>query len=359
MTRLGRMLVLPLIVALVGCTSGAPPASKQGEPTAAANPTGDTAKPVGDTAKPAGAAGQSAGSWSPTKPLKFIVQYAAGGGVDVNARIVSKYAERYLGQPIVVENVVGAAGATGTAQAARAAPDGHTLLFMVTPLVIDGFLKKDLPYKVDSFRPVAQVTYEPNVLAVQKGGAFDKKPDELLAQIKQSPGRVKMGIGGVWTGSDFARAILEDVAGVQFQRVPFDGGGPALTALLAGDVDAAFPYWSEASAQVAGEKLTAVAVADEKRIPQASHVPTFRELSFELVNGVWRILGVPAGTPNDVVAALHDAFKKALDDPEAQRDLANANIPIVYRNSTDSAEFVAAEVARHGAIVAKLDLKPQ
>ncbi|MBI4506462.1 MAG: tripartite tricarboxylate transporter substrate binding protein [Chloroflexi bacterium] len=361
------VIALALVLAAAACAAApAAPASKPAEPAAAPAPAkaAEPAKPAAQPAKPAAAAPQPAAkpaeaAWKPSKPLKFIVQYAAGGGVDVNARILSKYAEKYLGQPIVVENITGAAGATGVAAVARAAPDGHTLFFMVNPTVLDGYLRKGLPYKLDSFKPVIQATYEPNVLVVKKGGPFDVKLTDLFDKAKQNPGKLRMGVGVAWGGQDFARAILEDASGMRFARVPFDGGAPARQALIAGDVDVGILYWSETKAFYEGGQINMLAVFDEKRLPDVPNAPTLREVGLNVEHGVWRIVGVPAGTPDNVVAALHDAFKKALDDPDAKKDLEKAAIPIVYRNTADSAKLVASEDARYKALVAKLGILAQ
>lgn len=322
------------------------------------------AKPAQNTSQPAQspAAGSApAGpAWKPEKPITMVVQYAAGGGVDVTARIIAKAVEKVAGQPVPVVNKTGGSGVVGMTEVANAKPDGYTLGIAIHNMFTDQYLVKGVTYNEKSFIPIAQLVFEPNVMVVKKGGPLDKPLKEIIEYAKANPGKLRIGVAGNWSTHDFTRAAFEKAAGIRAQRVPFDGGAPAVAALLAGDIDVAVPYISEVRSGIEGGKLTGVAVADTQRFPVLKDVPTFAELGLQDVSfGVWRTVVVPKGTPEPVVQALSDMFKKAMEDPETKDAYAKAGMVVTYKDAKAAAEFIAEDHAKFKKLIDELQLKPQ
>lgn len=313
----------------------------------------------GGTTKPSAPDGDKGPkAWKPEKPITIIVQYAAGGGVDVNSRIVAQYAEKYAGQPVVVVNKTGGGGVVGTTEAIKSKPDGYTIGVAIVNWVIDHLIK-GVTYNEKSFKPVLQMAWEPNVLVAKKGGPFDKPLKEIIEWAKKNPGKLRIGVGGNWTTHDFTRVGLEKTSGIKMQRVPFAGGAPAVAAVLAGDIDLAVPYVSEILGQMQGGTITALAVADGQRVEALKDVATFKDLGYDIEFGVWRVLAVPADTPDNVVKGLHDIIKQTLDDPATKEAFKKAGIAMQYRSTEDTAKFITQEHKKFKQLIDELGLQPQ
>jgi len=299
-------------------------------------------------------------AWKPARPVTLIVPSPAGGGLDINSRILAMYAEKHLGQRIQVMNKVGGNNQLGFSEAARSRPDGETVVIMHTSVVTDQFLVKDSLYRADVVRPLVQIAYDPNVLVVPVGSPLDMPLKDLMAYGKQHEGELKVGVGGMWTGHDFTRVTTEMAGGFTMRRVGFGGGGPNVTALLGGHVDLSITFLSESYQQVKSGQLKAIAVAGPERSGSLPDVPTFAEMGYPEVSwGIWRMLAVPKATPDEIVYAWQDAVKKTLDDPATKAAYEKAGIQMVYRSADDCLKFMKSEEARYKAVIDKLGLKPQ
>ncbi|MHB1159917.1 MAG: Bug family tripartite tricarboxylate transporter substrate binding protein [Chloroflexota bacterium] len=281
--------------------------------------------------------------------------------MDINARIVAQFAEKYLGQSIQVVNKVGGSGMIGMKEWISSKPDGEMLGVMTNAGITDPLLVKDAPYKTEQIQPIVQVAYEPNVLVVLPGSRTDKPIKDLMAWIKsQPPETVKCGVGSLWTGQDFTRASMDFYGGFQMARVGFGGGAPNVTALLGGHIDLSVPYVSEVISHVKSGALKAIAVAGPERSKALPDVPTFTESGWPDVSwGVFRMIAVPKETPKEIVTAYEDVLTKTLKDPNTVAAYEKAGLEVVYRNTVDSEKYLQSELTRHKGLIDKLGVKPQ
>jgi len=288
----------------------------------------------------------------------LIVQYPAGGGVDTPARLVSKYAEKYLGQKIVVVNTVGGGGVVGMTKAANAKPDGYTMGIAIPTLVTDKSLVQGASYTLDSFDPIVQINSDYGVLSAKAGTPYASSLKTDIAAAKSASKPYTVGMSGLWTGNDWSLLTLKKDYNVPVTRVQFQGGAPAAKALLGGDVNLSFNYPSEIVDFASAGQVKPLAVAAPERIKDLPDVPTFKELGYPDVStlGLWRILVVPHGTPKAVRDKLETAFTKALKDPQFQADAQKAYTTIEYKNSADAAKVIAGDAKTYQQLINKYSL---
>ncbi len=257
----------------------------------------------------------------PEKPVRVIVPSAAGGAADRTVRLSSKVAEKYLGVPILVEN---RPDVRGTLAGATAAPDGYTLTQIGPGTVLNTFLKK-VGYTVDSFVPVVQMVKEYDVIAAHKSQFAN------LASLKDfalaNPASVRVGVSGALIFDYFEVLLLAKSMGVEFSLVPFNGSAPAVAAFLGDHVDLCNVSFGELEEQVRAGDAVYLCVLAEKRDANFPDVPTAKELGYDVVSGPWRGLAAPAGTPEDVLNAIADAYVKAFNDPEFKAAFEKAGMP--------------------------------
>ncbi len=305
-----------------------------------------------------GSSGSGGRSNFPTHPITLVVQYPAGGGVDVPARLVSKYAEKYLGQNIVIVNQDGGGGVVGVTKVANAKPDGYTMGIMIPTVITDQYLVKGASYTPDSFDPVVQINSDYGVLSAQSGTKTANSLDADLAAAKAASQPYTVGMSGLWTTNDWALLSLKKSKDVPLTRVQFQGGAPAAKALLGGDINLSFNYPSEIADFVKTGKVTPLAVAAPDRLPSLPAVPTFTEAGYPDVAtlGIWRILVVPKGTPEDVRAKLEDAFIKALKDPQLKKEAESVSTTIDYKSSADAAKVIAKDADTYKKLIDRYGL---
>ncbi len=252
----------------------------------------------------------------PEKPITLILPLGAGGSHDLNARVFTSVIPQYLGQPVVVSLMPGASGQTGTAAAAQADPEGYTLLFSHN--FFDQLQQHvtDLPYDPNAdFVTVARLNFAPASIVVKSDSQFQTL-EELFEYGRANPGTLKFGHSGQWGAIMVPGARLLNEAGVQASFTPFQGGGPTLRALLAGDVDFSMMFPSVIEAQ--GDNLRTLASAGQERT--FDDVPTFAELGFESDIGMMnRIVFAPSGIPDENLATLRQAFVDLQEDKTFQR----------------------------------------
>ena len=295
----------------------------------------------------------------PSKPVTMIVPFPPGGSVDAVARQIAAGTTQYLGQSVVVENKVGAGGTIGSGFVAKAAPDGYTILLGTTSaLAVSPATYKNVPYdSLKSFVPIIEVTRGPFVLSVKNSlPANDIR--ELVEMAKKNPGKLNSGSAGQGSVHHLALELFKQVAGIDIVHVPYKGGAPAWTAVIAGDIDMLFdsmpgPYMFRGQAKP-------LAVAGPQRLAGLPNVPTFAEQGFPGVETVffWAMLA-PAGTPADVVAKLNTALGQALRDPGVRAEFGKQSMETSPGTQEEIARFMASEIPRWRQVVQKAGLKPE
>ncbi len=264
----------------------------------------------------------SALAW-PTKPITFIVPYPPGGGTDVIARIVQEPLSRQLGQPIVIENRGGAGGSLGTAVAARANPDGHTMLFTLSSHSINPAIYASLPFDTErDFRPVSLVASLPQLFAVNPGAPY-KSFHELMKYVKSHPGKVDYASVGIGSPSHIAGELLKMRVDGYMVHIPYRGGGPAVAATMAGDVPVLVVSIPAAMSQVRAGRLVPLAVSTLKRTAILPDVPTVAEVTglkdYEVDS--WYAVFAPAKAPDEAVMRMNSAIAAAVAAPPIRAKL--------------------------------------
>jgi tripartite-type tricarboxylate transporter receptor subunit TctC len=291
-------------------------------------------------ALPAAAQGQA--GW-PTRPIKIIVGYAAGGSTDVTARIVGQAMSERLGQPVIIENRPGAAGNIGTDATAKADPDGYTLVMATSSTIATNpSLYDSLPFNVQTdFAPITLTAFIPNLLVVHPSVPADNLAD-FIAYLKANPGKLNFGSAGNGSSQHLSGELFNSLAGVHMVHVAYRGGAPAVNDLLGGQVQAIFAPLVEVIQQVRAEKLKALGITTAKRSPLLSDVPTIGETlpGYEVV--LWNGLLAPAKTPPDIIDRINRAAVEALRSVDVKARLAEqgsepfGNTPAEFRAFIDS-----------------------
>lgn len=251
----------------------------------------------------------------PEKPVTIIVPSNAGGGTDTMARLVAKFAEEHLGQPIIIVNKPGAGGQIGFEYIARAKADGYTIGCIYTPHVAAHVSAGRAKYTMDSFAPIANVVTDPGILVVYPDSPF-KTLKELVEYAKENPGKMTASTSGPGGDDDFALRQLEKAAGISVNAVPSKGSGDQKAAIMGGHLDMAFMNVSQIDAQLESGELRALGVMTKNRWRTLPEVPTCVEEGYEVFSDSSRGFAAPAGIPEDVMAKIVEAFEAALKDPE-------------------------------------------
>jgi tripartite-type tricarboxylate transporter receptor subunit TctC len=307
-----------------------------------------------------GFAAGAALAW-PTKPVTFIVPYPPGGGTDVIARIVQEPLAKQLGQPIVIENRGGAGGSVGTAVAARAMPDGHTLLFTLSSHSINPVIYPKLPFDTErDFRPVSMVASLPQLFAVHPGTPYATFA-ELVAYMKRNPGRLDYASVGVGSPSHIAGELLKMRLNAYMVHIPYRGGGPAVAATMAGDVPLLIVSIPAAMGQVRAGRLRPLAVSTLKRTSILPDVPTVAEATglrdYEVDS--WYAVFAPARTPDEAVSEMNKAIAAVVAQPAVKAKLLEQGAE--GRSSTPEAlgKIVSHEIGQWRAVVKHANIQAE
>ncbi|MBM3358606.1 MAG: tripartite tricarboxylate transporter substrate binding protein [Betaproteobacteria bacterium] len=294
----------------------------------------------------------------PTKPVRVIAPSGAGGPVDVICRTVTHGLSEVLGQQVVVENRVGAAGLIGTEFVSKQAPDGYTLLFGFSgPLAIVPNLNPNTPYDpVRDLVPISQVAAAPYVLLVHPSVPA-KSVKQLVALARSRPGKMNFSSGGNGVGIHMAGELFKIAAGVSIVHVPYKGAAPAMTALMAGEVDMMFNGLSPALPHMRSGKLRALAVGGEKRSPLFPDLPTIKESGFNFNTEGWYGMLAPRGTPQAIVTTLHGALVKALATPDVKRLFEKLAVESVGGSPQEFADLIRTEGAQWAKVINAAGLK--
>jgi tripartite-type tricarboxylate transporter receptor subunit TctC len=264
--------------------------------------------------------GNARGENFPTHPITLVVPFSAGGPTDAMARILADHMRTTLGQNIVIENVTGAAGSLGVGRVVRAAPDGYTVsIGHLGTHVANGAIYK-LGYDlVADLEPVVLLPSNPMII-VSTNAVPAKTLKELIAWLKAKPTPATAGTAGAGSGSHIAGLYFENVTGIKLQYVPYRGTAPALTDLVAGQIDIIIDQTSNSIAQVRAGTIRAYAVTDDKRVESAADVPSADEAGLSGFHmTLWSGLWVPKNTPKDIVVKLNAAAVDAMDDPSVRK----------------------------------------
>jgi len=288
----------------------------------------------------------------PTREVQIIIPWAPGGATDLIFRALGATTSKYLGKAVVVVNKPGGAGAVGYTEAMQARPDGYTLVSAITPLTI-------LPHQVTtaftykSFEPVINVVDDPSMFMVRSDAPW-KSLAEFLDFAKKNPGMITVGNAGAGGGVHLVALAFEKKVGVKFNHIPFAGGGPSVTAILGGHVNAVSVSPPEGIPQAQGGKLKIIALFAKKRLELFPDVPTVSEQGINFVMGMWRGLAAPKGTPPDVIKTLHDAFKKGMEDDALKKNAKDMAVHLSYLGPEEFGKLMANHHEVYGKLVEEI-----
>ncbi|HZO47736.1 MAG TPA: tripartite tricarboxylate transporter substrate binding protein [Xanthobacteraceae bacterium] len=294
----------------------------------------------------------------PVKPVRIIVPFAPGG-VDVTARLIADRLTAALGQPFIVENRPGAGGAVGAKMVTSSEPDGYTLMFSTPgPVVVSPLINRNAGYDtLKNLAPVAIVSQSPLLLLVHPSVPV-KTVKELVAYAKANPGKVHYPSPGFGTQPHLVGEMFKSMTGLDIVHVPYRGSAPAITDLLAGQMQIYFDNFANVLQHVDSGKLRAIAVTGDARSPQLPDVATMRESGFgEIEATYWNGLFAPAGTPLALVERLNAAVNQALAVPEVHAALKKLGSDPKTGTSQEYAAFIAQEVQRWGKVVRDANIK--
>ncbi|WP_338662429.1 tripartite tricarboxylate transporter substrate binding protein [Pararoseomonas sp. SCSIO 73927] len=290
----------------------------------------------------------------PNRPVTLVVPFAAGGNNDVSGRIVARKLGDILGQPVVVENRTGAGGAIGTAAVAAARPDGYTLGFLSSgPLAANVSLTRSLPYDPRrDFTPVARVTTSPSVLVVAPNYPAQSL-DAFIARVREKPGAVNYGTAGQGSSPHLAGTLLGSMARVRMEPVAYRGGLPALNDLVAGQVQTVINPILEVMPLIAAGTVRPLGVTSLGRSALLPDVPAIAERlpGYEVLT--WNGVVGPAGLPQEVVATLNEAVRKALADPEIASRLNQLGLEVAFSSPAEFARYIDQQIT-HFAELARI-----
>jgi tripartite-type tricarboxylate transporter receptor subunit TctC len=289
----------------------------------------------------------------PSKPIRFVVPYPAGGPLDTVARLLGQKVSESTREPVIVDNKPGAGGNIGADAVAKAAPDGYTILMgAVATHAINPYLYASMPYDAArDFIPVTQIASTPNVLVVNPSVPASTVP-EFIAYAKANPGKLNFGSGSTGSAGHLAGELFKTMAGVDMTHVPYKGAAPAMNDLIGGQIQLMFDNLASSLAQVRAGRIKALAVTTAKRSALAPQLPTIAESGlpgFDI--NTWFGLFVPAGTPRGVVERLHAEFTRALAAPDIREKMLNLGAEPVGSTPGQFAAYVRAEADKYARVV--------
>ena len=285
----------------------------------------------------------------PSKPITMIVPFPPGGVADIVGRPLAAQMEKTLKQPVVVVNRTGAGGAVGMAAVAKAAPDGYTILMGLSSISIfpvsDRINGKTPSYEMKDFAPIALITADPTVLVVSADSPW-KNLKEFVESAKAYPNKINYSSSGVYGTLHVSMEIFANAAGIKLFHVPYQGGGPALTALLGGQVHALASGPAPAVGQIKAGKMRALASWSTERLPLMPDVPTFKELGYDAEFYIWSGVFAPAAIPTPVLDRLRAAVREAATSPEFKGAMEKVQTPVNYLDAPAFRTYWEKDAAR-------------
>ena len=296
----------------------------------------------------------------PSKAIRLVVPFGAGGVADLTARTVAQKLSESLGQPVLVDNRPGAGGVVAGDLVAKADPDGHTLLLMSNGTAVTAGLFKSLPFDtLRDFAPVSTLGFFDIAIITQADSKF-KTLGDLLAYGRANPGKLNLGSINIGSTQNLAAELFKSSAGVDMQIVPFNGSPAVITAMLGGQIDAAVEILAPVLPQIKAKALRALAVTGAKRATVLPDVPTAKEsgvANFEAAS--WNAIAVPAKTPKSVIARLNKDITAALNSHDVKKRLADQNVAAQSSTPEQAAELLASEVKRWGDVIVRAKVPQQ
>jgi tripartite-type tricarboxylate transporter receptor subunit TctC len=295
----------------------------------------------------------------PTRPVRLIVGFPAGGPTDILARLVGAQLGERLGQQFVVENKPGAGSNIATEAAINSAPDGHTILVCASANTINATLYKKLAFDfVRDTVPVAGLARVPNALLVHPSLPATTVP-EFIAYAKANPGKINMASSGVGTSPHLAGELFKMMTGVDFLHVPYRGAAPAVTDLLAGQVQLYFVTTPSSIGYIKSGRLRAIAVTTAGRVTELPDVPTISEFVPGYEASAWYGIGVPRDTPEEIIGKLNREINAAIAEPKIKLRLNELGCTVIAGSPADFAKLIANETEKWAKVVNFASLKPE
>jgi tripartite-type tricarboxylate transporter receptor subunit TctC len=296
----------------------------------------------------------------PTRPVRIIVGFAAGGGDDILARLMAQWLSERLGQPFIIENRPGAGTNSATEAVVRASPDGYTLLLVAPPAAINAALYDKLNFNfIRDISPVGGIVRQANVMVVNPSLPAKTVP-EFIAYAKANPGKINMASGGNGTMSHVAGELFKMMTGVDMVHVPYrGGGGAALTDLLGGQVQVFFSPVAASMAFIKADKLRSLAATTAARLESLPNLPTVGDFVPGYEAGGWEGVGAPKNTSADIIDRLNKEINAALADPMMKARLADLGGMVLPGSPSDFGKLVAEETEKWGKVVKFAGIKPE
>jgi tripartite-type tricarboxylate transporter receptor subunit TctC len=304
------------------------------------------------------AAASASSQTYPVKPVRIIVPYAPGANADLIARLISQRLSPMWGQQVLLDNRPGGATNIGTTVAARAPPDGYTLLLAGPPNAINISLMSKLPYDLLSdFTSIILCTRVPNVLSVHPSVPAQNLR-ELIALAKARPGQLSFASGGLGSANHMAGELLKMISKIDIVHVPYKGSAPAITDVVGGHVELLFAGISSLVPHIRSGRLRAIATGSTKRLPMIAQVPTFIELGLpDMTTSVWFGVMVPAATPRDIVAKINADIHAILSRPESREQLISDGQEPGGGSPEEFDRFVRSEIAKYAQVIKAAGIK--
>jgi len=303
------------------------------------------------------AAATSAQAAYPERPITLVVPYAPGGSADALARVLAVRVGMKVGTTVIVDNRPGASGTIGAGFAAKAAPDGYTVLYDATPYSINPHLFARMPYAANALQPLALVALAPNIVIVRADSPL-KSIKDLADKAKAEPGKINFASGGSGTVQRLAAELLRQRLGLDMVHVGYKSGGPAITDVMGGQVDFMFSTIAASYPLVSSGKLRALAVSSPQRSARLPEVPTLGETiapGYEAYE--WNGLLLPAGTPASIADKLHKAVVEVLKDDEVRRRFVDVGVQPIGSTPSEFADFLKKEDAKWAEVIRKGNIK--
>jgi tripartite-type tricarboxylate transporter receptor subunit TctC len=293
----------------------------------------------------------------PNRPISMIVPFPPGGIADITGRPLAVSMSKVLGQPVVVENKAGAGGAVGHAFVAKAKPDGYTIMTALSSIVVipeaDKVNGRPSTYQMSDFTPIALVSADPTILLVRTDSPW-KSLKDLMDDAKSRPGKISYSSSGVYGTIHTCFEMLAQAANVKLLHVPYKGGGPSMTALIAGEVNLTAQSPGVSNPHIKSGKVRVLGSWAGARTATLPDVPTMKEQGYDVEFYIWAGVFAPAGLPADVRDRITAAVRASMQDPEFQKAMANVNTPINFKEGKEFDAFVEADTMRLAAVVQRM-----
>ena len=285
----------------------------------------------------------------PSKPITLVVPFPPGGVAEIVGRPLAMELEKSLRQPVLIINRPGAGGAVGMASVAKAPGDGYTLLMGLSSISIfpvsDRINGKTPAYELKDFAPIALITADPTVLVVRTDGPY-KTLKDFVDAAKANPGKINYSSSGVYGTLHVSMEIFATAAGIKLFHVPYQGGGPAVTALLGGQVEALASGPAPAIGQIRGGKMRALASWSSERLALLPEIPTFKELGYDAEFYIWTGVFAPAATPAELLSKIRNAVRQAATSAEFKSAMDKVQTPVSYLDAPEFQKYWERDAAR-------------